>query len=54
MEERLKYVVFPAGCDEAIAVEFVLHGVSIDDDFTFEEHALASIDTLQITVGASS
>lgn len=54
LEERLEYVVFPPGVQEAVDVIFVLHGVSVDEDYTFEEHALASIDTLAITIGASS
>lgn len=54
VEERLKYVVFPPDCDEAISVEFVLHGMQAADDFTFEEHALASLATLTITIGTAT
>lgn len=52
VQERLKYVVFPPECNEAISVQFALHGVQVEDDFTFEEHALASIDTLTVTVSS--
>lgn len=52
VQEYVTVVLFPPGATDALQLNFVAHGVSVNDDGRFEGQVHACVDTVTVTIGA--